>query len=168
VHRKDFRKLHIVAETVQPEKIIHASALTAGNCGDPQMLIPLLEGIDGPIGEVSGDKGYPSRRNAQYIRDRGAKPYLMPKENARPRSNGFPAWREMVLERIEKPSLFEKHYHRRSNNESVNSTWKRWFGDSLRSRKRWNQRRETTWKKAVYNLRHLIRFRLRTRIAGGI
>lgn len=148
-------------ETVQPEKIIHASALTSGNRGDAPLLIPLLEEINGPIGEVSGDKGYPSRQNAQYIQDRGAKPYLMPKENATPRAHGHPAWRKMVLERRKKPAQFEKHYHHRSNNESVNSTWKKWFGESLRSKKRWNQRKETKWKKAVYNLRHLIRFRIR-------
>lgn len=148
-------------ETVQPEKIIHASALTAGNRGDSPMLIPLLEEVDGAIGEVSGDKGYQSRSNAQYVKDRGGKPYLMPKDNATARSKGFPAWREMVIERQTNPSEFEKHYHHRSNVESVNSTWKRWFGEALRSRKVRNQKREMEWKKGVYNLRLLVRFRLR-------
>lgn len=164
MRRREFRKLHLVVETTQPEKVILASALTAGSRGDSPLLIPLLEEIKQPIAEVSGDKGYPSRQNAQYIRDRGAKPFLMPKDNATPRAHGHLAWREMVLERRQNPIEFEKHYHRRSNNESVNSTWKKWFGEALRSKKRWNQRRETTWKKAVYNLRLLVRFRLRIQL----
>ena len=110
---------------------------------------------------MCGDKAYASRRNAQYVEDRGGTPFLMPKDNATARTRNCPAWKRMVLYRQRHPRAFEGRYHRRSNVEATNSAFKRRLGSALRSRTWWNQRREAALKVIVFNLRLLIRFRIR-------
>ena len=58
--------------------------------------------------------------------------------------------------------LSKIEYHKRSNAESTNSAFKRKFGDILASRK-WNmQKIETGIRVVIYNIRLLIRYRIRT------
>jgi transposase len=127
----------------------------------------MLERIEGELGDVCGDKAYASRDNAQYVEDRGGTPFFMPKENATTLSKGHPGWRRMVLHKKKRPESFDKRYHKRSNGEAVNSSFKRKLGAYLRSRKWWNQRRETALKVIAYNIRLLIRFRIRNGINQG-
>ena len=65
-----------------PEKPIYSIEVTKAARHDSPMLIPLLKRITGEIGDVCGDKGLASRRNAQYIDDRGGTPFLMMKKNS--------------------------------------------------------------------------------------
>ena len=74
-----------------PEKPIYSIEVTKATRHDSPMLIPLLEQIDGEIADVCGDKGVASRRNAQYIDDRGGTPFLMMKKNSTSKSKGYPA-----------------------------------------------------------------------------
>jgi len=53
------------------KKPIYSIKVTKATLHDSPLLIPLLEQIDGEIGDVCGDKGLASRRNAQYIAKRG-------------------------------------------------------------------------------------------------
>jgi len=161
VRRREFRKLHLASECRQPEKPIYSWELTAAWRGDSPQLVPLLDRIAGEMGDVCGDKAYASRANAQYVEDRGGRPFLMPKGNATAKAGGCPAWRRMVLSRRRHPRAFERRYHRRSNGEAVNSSFKRTLGSDLRSRRWWNQRREAALKVIVRNLRLLLRFRIR-------
>ena len=167
IHRRDFKKLHLAVETCQPDKIIYSSILTPGKCGDSPQFAPLLDQVPGPLGQVSGDSAYLSRANAQYVEDRGGVPFLKPKDNVRTLALGHPAWRRMINYSRDYPLQFDKHYHRRSNNESANSTWKKWFGEALFSRKKSNQNREVQWKTMAYDIRHLVRFRLRNGLSIG-
>lgn len=155
----------MACECRQPDKPIYSWELTSALKGDSPRLIPLLERIDGELGHVCGDKAYASRRNAQYVAERGGTPFLMPKDNVTAKAGGCPAWRRMVLFRRRHPRAFENRYHRRSNVEATNSSFKRSLGSALRSRTWWNQRREAALKVIVVNLRLLIRFRVRN--GGG-
>ncbi len=74
-----------------PEKPIYSIEATKATRYDSPMLIPLLKRIIGDIGDVCGDKGVASRRNAQYIDDRGGTPFLIMKKNSTSQSKGYPA-----------------------------------------------------------------------------
>jgi hypothetical protein len=167
VRRREFRKLHLASESRLPEKPIYSWELTDALRGDSPLLIPLLERIDGPLGDVSADKAYPSRKNAQYVADRGGTPFLMPKANSTTKAKGHPAWKRMVRFRRERPKAFGKRYHKRSNGEATNGAFKGRFGGHLRSRKWWNQKREVAQKVVAYNLRLLIRHRIRWGLEAG-
>lgn len=66
--------------------------------------------------------------------------------------------------RREHPKAFKKRYHKRSNSESTNSSLKRKYGEFLRSRKWHTQKRESGLKVITYNIRLLIRFRIRLQL----
>jgi hypothetical protein len=61
------KKIHVTMEIKGPEKSIYSIEVTKATRHDSPLLIPLLEQIDGEIGDVCGDKGLSSRCNAQYI-----------------------------------------------------------------------------------------------------
>jgi transposase len=122
----------------------------------------LLVRINGELGDVYGDKAYSSRENAELAVDRGGRPFLMPKNNASNKAKEHQAWKDMMKYREEHPRAFKNRYHKRSNAESTNSAFKRKFGDILHSRKWKMQRIETGIKVLIYNIRLLIRYRIRT------
>ena len=96
--------------------------------------------------------------------ERGGRHFLMPKNNASNKAKGHQAWKDMMKYREEHPRAFKNRYDKRSNAESTNSAFKRKFGDIVNSRK-WNmQRIETGIKVLIYNIRLLIRYRIRTEI----
>ncbi len=167
VRRRDFRKLHLAVETSQPVKVIYESSLPSGRTEDSPQFIPLLEHVPRVIGEVSWDIAYSSRKNAQYVADRGGRPFPALKDNVRALAFGHPPWRGMVLRYWNHPRFFDRHYHRRSNTEAQNCIWKKWCGEALDSRKRWNQRREVQWKNLAINLRLLVRYNIRREITTG-
>lgn len=100
----------MASETRLPDKPVYGFELTSALRGDSPRLVPLLERIRWPLGDVCGDKAYASRANAQYVEDRGGRPYLMPKGNATAKARGCPAWRRMVLSRRRHPRAFERRY----------------------------------------------------------
>ncbi|MEM4257770.1 MAG: transposase [Candidatus Thermoplasmatota archaeon] len=65
--KRDFKKIHVAMEIKGPEKPIYSIEVTKATRHDSSLLIPLLDRITGKIGDVCGDKGLSSRRNAQYI-----------------------------------------------------------------------------------------------------
>lgn len=138
------------------EKIIYSYEITNATKHDSPLLIPLLERIDDKIGNASGDKAYCSRENVQYVVDRGGKPYLMPKKNCRTLSKGYPAWKEMLYDKQIDDKKWLKHYHKRSNSEAVNNSFKKRIGSYLFSYKKKMQRNEVYLKVIVYNLRQLV------------
>jgi transposase len=117
--------------------------------------------ISGELGDVCGDKAYSSRENADLVVKRGGRPFLMPRNNASDRAKGHRAWKDMMKYRKEHPVAFKNRYHKRSNSESTNSAFKRKFGDILRSRKWKMQKIEAGLKVVIYNIRLLVRYRIR-------
>lgn len=62
------------------------------------------------------------------------------------------------------PEEFERRYHKRSNAESTNSSFKAKYGEDLHSRTWYMQKREAGLKVITHNIRQLIRFRIRSEI----
>jgi transposase len=164
VKKRDFRKLHLASECKHKEKPIYSWELTSAiRRHDSPRFIKLLIRITGELGDVCGDKAYSSRKNAEIAVDRGGRPFLMPRNNASNRAKGHQAWKDMMKYREEHPRAFKNRYNKRSNaTESTNSAFKRKFGDILHSRKWKMQKIETGIKVLIYNIRLLIRYRIRT------
>lgn len=149
------------------EKPIYSVELTKATRGDSPLLIPLLKRIDGNIGDVCGDKGEASRRNAQYIANRGGTPFLMMKNNSTGKSKGFPAWNEMHVSRKKDEKVWDKRYHKRSNNESGIGSFKQQTNSYLSSKKRKCQNNEVWLKTIAYNIRQLTHRIVRLSVSRG-
>lgn len=162
--RRDFRKLHLACECVRKEKPIYSWTLTSALRHDSPKFRMLLKRIHGGIGIVCSDKANSCRENAELVADLGGKPFLMPKKNASNRARGHHAWKTMMRYREEHPKAFENRYHKRSNAESVNSSFKGKYSEFLHSRKWHTQKREAGLKVIAYNIRQLIKFRIRQEI----
>ena len=121
----------------------------------------VLKRVRGHIGDVCADKADSCRENAKLVSMIGGKPFRMPRSNASSGAKGFCAWKQMTLFREEHPQESERRYHGRSNAESANSSLKGKYGEFLRSRKWHMQKREVGLRVIAYNLRRLIRYRMR-------
>lgn len=117
VERKKWIKLH--AAVGVKTKIITAAEVTPGNTADVQMLPELLSSTarNFDMKSVSADKAYLSRQALLNIEAHGAQPYIPMKEHSS--AEGPQVWRRLwhlfSFDREE----FLKHYHKRSNVESV-------------------------------------------------
>lgn len=108
------------------------------------------------INEVSADKGYSSRANHQLVAELGGTPFILFKKNAKGMSKGFRAWGKMYHYFQFNREEFLKHYHKRSNAESVFSAMKKKFGDTLKSKNHTAQTNEMLCKIIAYNITVLI------------
>jgi len=150
-----------------PEKPIYSIEVTKATRHDSPLLIPLLDRITGELGDVCGDKGLSSRRNAQYIAKRGGTPYLMMKKNSTSRSKGYPAWHKMHKSREKDEKAWDKHYHKRSNSEAGFGSFKQQTNSYLSSRYRKCQTNEIWLKTIGYNIRQLIHRKIRLEVRRG-
>jgi hypothetical protein len=164
IRRRDFRKIHLASECRLPEKVIYAWRPAAPGRGDSPLFVELVGKVPGSLGVVCGDTAYASRRNAQYVEDRGGRPYLKPRADATARARGHPAWRRMVLEYRRHRKGWERVLHERCNGEATNSAFNRLWGSWLYSRRGWNQQREVGLKVVAHNICLLLRFRVRRRL----
>jgi len=121
----------------------------------------LLKRVHGSVGIVCGDKANSCRENADLVRELGGTPFLMPRRNASSKAKGSWAGKEMMQYREEHPRAFENRYHKRSSAQSTNSSFKGKYSEFLYSRRWHTQRREAGLKVLAYNMRQLIRFRIR-------
>jgi len=94
----------------------------------------------------------------------GNNPFLMPRSNASSKAKGSHAWKQMMLFRQEHPEEFERRYHKRSNAESTNASFKGKYGEFLRSRGWHMQKREVGLRVIAHNIRRLIRYRMRQEV----
>jgi len=88
----------------------------------------LLKRIHGKIGDVCADKANSCRENTQLVKDMGGRPFLMPRKNASTKVKGHQAWREMMEFKELHSEEFKRRYHKRSNSESTNSSFKGKYG----------------------------------------
>lgn len=153
---KDYKKLHIVSG-VNTHVIISAQ-VTEGTRNDSPMLEGLI--IDASkrfkIKEVYADAGYLSRQNCEAITQLGGVPYIMPKENSTPRAGRSIAWHSMIRLWKDNQQLFKKHYHQRSNAESVFSMLKRKYLPYVRSKSDTAQYNEILCKVVCHNASVLV------------
>jgi transposase len=107
------------------------------------------------VTEVSADKGYISRKNADAIANVGATPFIAFRSDNRAGNHGG-TWEKMYHYFQFRREDFLQHYHKRSNVESTFSMMKRKFGDGLRSKTDVAMVNETLCKILAHNLVVLI------------
>lgn len=110
------------------------------------------------MSEVSADKGYISRVNADAIASVGATPFISFRSDNRADRAGKHGgtWAKMYHYFQFRQEEFLSHYHKRSNVESTFSMMKRKFGDALRSKTDVAMVNETLCKILCHNLVVLI------------
>jgi transposase len=106
------------------------------------------------MAEVSADRGYGSKANADAIANAGAVPYISFMSHHTGSGDG--TWAKMFHYFQFRRTEFMAHYHKRSNVESTFSMMKRKFGDSLRSKTDVAMINETLCKVLCHNLVVLI------------
>ncbi len=104
------------------------------------------------IEEVSADGAYASKNNAEVAESIGAVPYIPVEDRVR-EDRGPEVWRRMVAYYRYREDEFRKHYHQRSNIETVFSMVKRVLGGSVRGKLRVVQENEVLLKFILHNFR---------------
>ena len=146
-------KAHLISGV--KTNIITGVEITEGEVHDSPSLPRLVEQTakNFKVGEVSGDKAYSSHKNLQLIEDIGAVPYIPFKKNVTGRRDkGSGIWKKMYHYFIYKHDEFLKHYHKRSNAETLFHMIKTKFGDSLRSKSKTAQINELLLKILCQNI----------------
>ncbi|MBD2214606.1 IS5 family transposase [Nostoc linckia FACHB-104] len=137
--RRTWRKLHLGVDEESGE--ILGAVVTTNDVADCEVLIDILEQIDAPIAQVSGDGGYDTFDCYDTIAERGAKVTIPPRSNAKiqqPNNESQPHPRDENLLRVNqvgrKQWKLESGYHRRSLSETAIFRLKIIFGGKLRRR----------------------------------
>ena len=105
------------------------------------------------IDSLAADKAYLSRKNLHLAMLSGVTPYIPFKSNTRiPMENNDSAWAQMYHYFRFNREEFYKHYHRRSNVETVMHMIKSKFGDSIRSKNYIAQVNEVLGKVLCHNI----------------
>lgn len=156
--RRTWRKLHLGINEATGE--IGAAVVSTNNLSDAEALPDLLDGIDAPIEQVSGDGAYDQRKCYEAIRRYNAKATIPPRSCAKIWRHGNSQSerhnRDENLRRIRKVGRktwkHESGYHRRSLAETTMFRFKTIFGGKLRSRKFDSQAVELFLQCAALNL----------------
>lgn len=155
--RRTWRKLHIAvnAET----QVIEAAVVTTNDFKDSELLSDLLDNVDNPIDQVSGDGGYDSQENYHYVVNKGAKAVIPPRRDAVTAQHGNyhspPLPRDEVIRAIRRLGRKEwkkqNNYHQRSLAETAMYRLKTILGEGLRSRIFENQATEALLRCSALN-----------------
>jgi len=146
-----WRKLHIAMDAESHE--ILAATMTESVRLDGNYLPKLVDKIEGPISQITGDGAYDKKNCYQTAYARGAKPVFPPQHDACIQRNKIKkdpaliARDETILfikngeDAEERRRLWkqENNYHRRSLVETMMSRMKSLFGDEMRARTYENQ-----------------------------
>lgn len=134
--------------------IVTSVKLAEGNSPDYPFFAPLLEktaqGFD--VKEVVADKAYLSREHLQLVEDFGGTPFIPFKKNSVGRSLNAPVWRKMYHYFSLHQEDFMRHYHKRSNAETVFHMVKSKFKDNVRSKDQTGQFNEVLLKFLCHNI----------------
>jgi transposase len=149
--RAKYIKAHVIAGT--HTHVVTYVEPTEGHVNDCRILPKLVAESASryPMAEVSADKGYLSKLNAEVIAKYGAVPYISFKDNSKGRA-GPKAWRAMWHHFEAERDDYLAHYHRRSNVETVFHMVKAKFGERLKSRTLTAQYNEILLKYLCHNL----------------
>ena len=147
-----WRKLHLAIDA--DDQTILAATMTESVHLDGNYLPGLIDQIEGPIDQITGDGAYDKKNCYEKAYERNAKPVFPPQHDACVQRNKIkknPALeaRDKTItqigrgkEREEKLKNWKQanNYHRRSLVETMMSRMKTIFGDQMRSRSFENQR----------------------------
>ena len=137
--------------------IITAADATASQSADSPYL-PEFVGITARnfrIREVSADMAYSSRRNLHAVDDAGGTAYIPFKTGAVAKPKGGkadPLWAQMYHLFTLREAEFNRHYHKRSNVETVFHMMKAKFGDKVRAKTPTAQVNEALTKVLCHNI----------------
>lgn len=148
--RRDCVKLHVLVDVDSGEILAARITLSSAHDG-PRGRAMLREVWDLEI--VTGDGAYASRENCNVAASRGAKPYFLPRKDARARSKGSPEYKVMVRAWRDDETAWLGVYHIRSFVEAVFASIKKRFGKILLSLKKSVRRRELFLKVLCHNLK---------------
>jgi transposase len=125
-------KVHVACGT--KTNVITAVRILDKDAGDAPQFPPLVKTTAErfTVNEVSADKAYLSEENVEVVFQLGATPFILPKVNTTGGLGGL--FEKMVRYFQFRQEEFLAHYHKRSNVESLFSSVKRKFGDSVMSK----------------------------------
>ncbi|MGO9123531.1 MAG: transposase [Terriglobales bacterium] len=154
IEKHDWVKCHLMCGV--KTNVVTAVEIHDRNANDSPMLPAMVETTakNFQMAEVSADKGYAARTNAEAVGKVGAAPFIAFASHHR--GNGGGMWGQMYHYFQFKRTDFLAHYHKRSNVESTFSMMKRKFGDGLRSKTDVAMVNETLCKVLCHNLVVLI------------
>jgi transposase len=152
VERKehDWVKVHLACGT--NTHVVTAAAIYNRDAADCPVLPELVKGTaeNFAVKEVSADKAYLSVENIETVFAAGGIPFIAPKVNTTGAAGGL--FEKMYHYYQYRREDFLRHYHRRSNVESVFSAVKRKFGDAVRSKTPVAMKNEVLAKLVCHNL----------------
>lgn len=142
--------------------IVTSVEVTHRHANDSPYLKPLLETTTRngfQVKELSADKGYDSFNNRCLVLIKGGHPYIPFREGEKNKPNPSDKgelWKRMYHFYKYNESVFNQHYHKRSNVETTFSMIKAKFGERLRSKTTVAQTNEVLCKVLCHNLCCLI------------
>jgi len=150
----DWVKVHIACGV--KTNVVTGVVIGGRNAPDGKQLPKLLEQTakNFNIREVCADKGYSSIASFDHVESHDAVPYIAFMRHVTGR--GSRLWERMFMMLQSRQDEFLKHYHQRSNVESVFSTIKRKFGDNVRSKSQVAMKNEVLCKCICHNICVLI------------
>ncbi|MEA3329229.1 MAG: transposase [Nanoarchaeota archaeon] len=145
-------KAHI--NTGVKTNIITAFKITEGYENDSPQLKGLVEETckNFNIFEQSGDKAYSSKKNLEFIEEKGAVPFIPFKKNVTGKRGGCAIWKKMYYYFMYKNDEFMTHYNKRSNVETTFHMIKAKFEERLRSKSETSQVNELMLKLLCHNI----------------
>lgn len=155
VQGREWRKVHAMAGV--RTHIVTAVEVSPQSSNDAPFL-PALAATTAEnftLREVSADKGYLTKSNADAVEKFGAVPFIPFKINSVEPPEGT-AWARMYHLFAYRRDEFLSHYHERSNVETVFAMMKAKFGDNLLSKTEVAQTNEMLAKVIAHNLCVLI------------
>ena len=134
--------------------IVTSVILTEENKGDVKFFAPLVEDTAKRfiVKEILADKAYSSRMSYDLAKRLEADAYIPFKKNATGQSYGSSTWSKMYHYFMYNQEEFMKHYHKRSNVETVFYMIKTKFKDNVRSRDITAQKNEVLLKVLCHNI----------------
>lgn len=149
---RDWRELHIMAGV--KTNIVVAAEVTPKRTHDAPIFKDLVERMSDSfsVNEIAADKAYSSRENLDIVDEQGGTPFIPFRSNTRGNAGGSMVWKNMYLKFKNRNGEFRRHYHKRSNVETVFHMIKTRFGDSLRSKNDESLRNELLTKVLCHNL----------------
>lgn len=153
ISRRECDKVHIAA--CKDQLLIYNWFITNRKKNDCPFFTRLLN-IFKTLGLVIADPAYLSRKNVQYVVDKGGSPFIWLKKNVRLKAKNSFAWKAMIRLFRAFPFLFKGIYNQRSKVECIFSALKKRYGDQLYSKKWHLRRREMALRFIAYNVRLII------------
>lgn len=152
---RDWVKAHCMAGV--KTHVVTAVEILDRDAADCPQFKPLVEKTaqNFTVKEVTADKAYLSRENLEMIHDMGGTAYIPFKSNSTAGEAGS-VWEKMFFYFQLNREQFEKHYHQRSNVESVFSMMKAKFRDHVRSKTNVAMTNEVLCKVLAHNICCLI------------